>query len=265
MQKSGRITVLLSGLLLLCAGLAGCGGEQTADTGLTYDQLGIPIAEELEPYWGYSIVFSDADARTAENAEIRGFYYDLAQDMRWDFLPHFTGGEAPTAVEDYIYLVLADALVWSDLYNIDHENTPETLSAAYVNDYILTHFGTTVPQPEAGPVVKVDFDGESYTCPVGSWKYPPHYALDYLVVQNLNGELVYTAGLTEYTDAGSAPRDDWREMIVSDAMDTAAVSVNSHIEVKFTLDENGAIVYRAVRDGADAETWQDHGYNWLGY
>ena len=240
-----RLALLLSGLLL-CVGLAGCGGDTgDAKSGLTHEQLGLVGVDSVSLTDGVTINI-DADA-------MRGFYYDLAQDMRWDFLPPFAGGEAPQQVEDYIYLVLADELVWSDGYNIDNEKTPDSLTAEYVSDYILTHFGVQTDQPEAGSVARVDFDGEKYAYPAGSWSLPPHYELNYLTVSGSEGEpVVYTACMTKYVETGSVLRDDWRDVIVNGTMDEAPLSVEAYLEVKFTLDEDsGEIRYLAVGSGAD--------------
>ncbi len=190
--------------------------------------------------------------------EIKGLFFDLAQQERWDFLPAFgfDGSELPTEMSDYIYLVIAQSLVWEDYYNIDHELTPEKLSTEYVNAFLSARFSLPVPHPEPGeefdsnPAYKgLDFDGEYYTSPYAEWAYPPLYGLSLLIVDDSNpNTTIYDARLLGYTtdDGDIEIPENAREIICS--MDEAkpGLVATSQLHVRFYFGDNGVPVYLAV-------------------
>lgn len=244
--RKSKAALLLAGLVL-CMGLGGCGGDATnggngTDKALTHEYLGFSGVDSAILTDGVTVNI-DADA-------VRERYFDLAADMRWDMLPQFDFDAPPQDVVDYIYLILADNIVWSDQYNIDHEKTPELISAGAVHDYILTHFGEDVEQPEAGNIARVDFDGENYMYPATSWANPPLYYLDSLTVNGVSdseGEsIVYTAVLTKYQELGSSQRSDLRESVINGQAEWAGLAAGEELTVRFGLSDDGEIVYRAV-------------------
>ena len=124
--------------------------------------------------------------------DLRAAFFDLAQQDRLDFMPakdyeaDQALNEKPISIEeldDYLYWVLAQAIIWESYGNIDHEQTPEKLSAAYVHDFLQTRCGLDTPTPKPGHIFKLDFDGEYYYYPATSWAEAPVWELANLTLE----------------------------------------------------------------------------------
>ena len=187
--------------------------------------------------------------------DLRAAFFDLAQQDRLDFMPakdHKAGQEVteePISIEDlgdYLYWVLAQAIVWESYGNIDHEQTPEKLSAADVHDFLQTHCGIDTPTPEAGSIAEIDFDGEYYYYPSTSWAEAPVWKLGNLTLENVNGQIIYCASISEYNNTGDSieyPPDNTWEIIANAQEMPEPFKITAEYEIFFTFNEDNEIIY----------------------
>lgn len=187
--------------------------------------------------------------------DLRAAFFDLAQQDRLDFMPakdHKAGQEVteePISIEDlgdYLYWVLAQAIVWESYGNIDHEQTPEKLSAADVHDFLQTHCGIDTPTPEAGSIAEIDFDGEYYYYPSTSWAEAPVWKLGNLTLENVNGQIIYCASVSEYNNTGDSieyPPDNAWEIIANAQEMPEPFKITAEYEIFFTFNEDNEIIY----------------------
>ncbi len=187
--------------------------------------------------------------------DLRAAFFDLAQQDRLDFMPakdHKAGQEVteePISIEDlgdYLYWVLAQAIVWESYGNIDHEQTPEKLSAADVHDFLQTRCGIDTPTPEAGSIAGIDFDGEYYYYPATSWAEAPVWELANLTLENTAGQIIYCADMLAYNNTGDSieyPPDNVREIIANAQEMPEPFTVTNEYDIYFTFSEKGEIIY----------------------
>lgn len=247
--------------LALCLFLAACDTIVTSENGdkkpqqnatpppsaaAQIKQLTASDAEALQPNGRYEVKITP-DLRTA--------FFDLAQQNRLDFMPakdYEVGQEVteePISIEDfddYLYWVLAQAIIWESYGNIDHEQTPEKLSAAYVHNFLQTHCGIDTPTPEAGSIAKIDFDGEYYYYPSTSWAEAPIWELDNLTLENVNGQIFYCASVFEYNNTGDSieyPPDNAWEIIANAQEMPEPFNITAKYEIFFTFNDNNKIIY----------------------
>ena len=75
------------------------------------------------------------------NDTIKMQYFDLAQKLRWDFIPVFEPNKPSTNIAEYLSLMYAQNLLWDDNFNIirNELNNRIILTHEYVqtfaNDY----------------------------------------------------------------------------------------------------------------------------------
>lgn len=263
-MKKNLIVLLCLLALALC--LAGCNGSQTSPNEDKQSQQetappsAAAYATQIQQLCAEATVMDEIapNQKAIElTPEIKGLFFDLAQVERWDFLPAFgfDGSEPPTEMSDYIYLVIAQSLVWENYYCIDHELTPEKLSTEYVDAFIAARFSLPVPHPEPSVVNEtveyksLAFDGEYYSSPYAEWAYPPLYGLSMLTVDNSNpNTTVYEASLLYYAAADGSIDipDNAREIICSLDEDKPGLIATSQLRVRFYFSENGVPVYLAV-------------------
>lgn len=182
--------------------------------------------------------------------EIRGEFFDLAREQRWDFLPWFKLGEPPTDLDDYIDWVMIQAQVWAGYDNPDRELTPSTLSKEYVSELISKRFNVDVPMPvSAGSVDRFAFDGNNFTVQIGGWANLPAYELTELSVDNLNDQDVYTAKLLQYNHVEGLTEIE-RDTIISGNADKSNVYAFCWLEVQFYVNgTSNEIVFLSVNGG----------------
>lgn len=187
--------------------------------------------------------------------DLRAAFFDLAQQDRLDFMPakDYKAGqevtEEPISIEeldDYLYWVLAQAIIWESYGNIDHEQTPEKLSAAYVHDFLQTRCGLDTPTPKPGHIFKLDFDGEYYYYPATSWAEAPVWELANLTLENTAGQIIYCADMLAYNNTGDSieyPPDNVREIIANAQEMPEPFTVTNEYDIYFTFSEKGEIIY----------------------
>ncbi len=213
------------------------GGEQCAALLQKIDELLTKDIAALQP----------GESRTVQTTtELREQYYDLAQVMRWDFLPGFAEGEPPQHIGAYIYLAVAQSLRWYwQPLDLTDPNAWPTLwiapdivtdrrawlangrenimgtAASQIQAYIQTHFGVQV---EAEPLNKWEFDGQYYILMDCGWAGPPMYRLTDLQLENRNGQIIYTATLQEYVSTGRYIGEEYppnaRQLVCSGSEET---------------------------------------------
>ncbi len=229
------LLVMLCGVMLM-----GCGEKNTDSTanGMTP----IPTPESV-----------NGDNTVPITSELRKEYFDLAREMRWDFLPVFEAGQAPKTAEDYIYLVAAQQLQWEDYFNIKQDSVPTALTAEYVNDYVQTHFGVDLEQPQAGSLVgHFRFDGKQYIVPAESWKELPMFELESVSVDDENGKKVYTVQMNEYICGGEAlPEmeeiEAAEQAVLSGLAAEQGLKLRHSLQVCYSVNEQtGDLIYEAV-------------------
>lgn len=254
--------ILFCGLCLFALLLGGCTGIKTSENGDKQQQEIMPpaaasTAAQIEKLCAEATVADQiaTNQKAIElTPEIKGLFFDLAQQERWDFLPVFgiDGAERPNEMSDYIYLVIAQSLVWQDYYNIDHELTPEKLSTEYVDAFLSARFGQPIPHPAPntirdGGYKGIDFDGEYYTSGT-EWSYPPLYGLSLLIIDDSNPHTtVYDARFLGYSPNDSVP-DNAREIICSLDEAKPGFTATYQLHVRFYFAENGVPVYLAVEN-----------------
>ena len=238
MKNMKKIFCLIA--VVCCLALAGCSGSESAE-----EQVFVPTPE-LAP----------GDAGVVITDELRQQYFELAQAMRWDFLPNFEAGSAPTKVEDYLYLVYAQQLEWEDYYTLKNDGDM-SISAEYVSDYVRRHFGVEVEHPQAGENVgHFSFDGEKYTLAPQSWKELPFFQLESVGVSKENGKTIYCVEMREYL-----PDENWdgesncvgdnmtpRDWVLSGKAEQSGMQKGNLKVVWYSVDaETGDLVFEAVR------------------
>ena len=256
--------IALLSLLILALCFSGCNTIQTSSNGDKEPEQTVtpPTSAETAAQIQQLCAAATVIDQTEDNQkfieltpEIKEQFFDLAQQERWDFLPNIdlAGSELSQDMSDYIYLVIAQSLVWQDYYNIDREKTPEKLSTEYVDAFLSERFGQPIPHPEPGEDFdsNVDykglaFDGEYYSNEYAEWAYPSLYGLSLLQIDDSNPDTtIYEVSLLGYrleNQEDDMP-ENAREIICS--MDEAkpGFEVNSQIHVRFYFNENGVPVY----------------------
>ena len=207
-----NLFILLS-LLMLALCFSGCNTIQTSSNGDKEPEQTVtpPTSSETAAQIQQLCAAATVIEQTEDNQkfieltpEIKEQFFDLAQQERWDFLPYIDLKSQD--MSDYIYMVIAQSLVWQDYYNIDHEKTPEKLSTEYVDAFLSERFGQPIPHPEPGEDFNsnVDykglaFDGEYYSSEYAEWSYPPLYGLSLLQIDYSNPDTtVYEASFLSY-------------------------------------------------------------------
>ena len=151
-----NLFILLS-LLMLALCFSGCNTIQTSSNGDKEPEQTVtpPTSSETAAQIQQLCAAATVIEQTEDNQkfieltpEIKEQFFDLAQQERWDFLPYIDLKSQD--MSDYIYMVIAQSLVWQDYYNIDHEKTPEKLSTEYVDAFLSERFGQPIPHPEPG-------------------------------------------------------------------------------------------------------------------
>lgn len=183
--------------------------------------------------------------------EIREKFFDLAREQRWDFLPYFGEGAAPTDLADYMNWVMIQAQVWAGFDEPNRELTPTKLSGDYVQDLIKRHFAIEVTLPtDEDYVDRFAFDGSDFIVQVGGWANPPYCEIVDLVVQQVNEQKIYTAKLLDYQPMDGSLSDIPRETIISAASDKSDICAFRWYEIKFYLDSTtDDIVFLSVTGG----------------
>lgn len=222
-MKGRRIVGLLL-CLGLAMGLAGCWVKtsQLEDKqresfvyGPEADIVNLTAAEAAELAEG-------EEAEVAITPELREAFFELGRLARWDFMHSgmFPEGDEPASeeMEDYIYFIGAQSLVWTDYWNIDQEKAPGELPISYVDEFMRLHFGRTVPHWKKGQK-EMDFDGRNYI-PTGSWANQPLYRLLGLEIgrEEIDGEsrLVYEAELRLYRFWPEEGQEDIPDDVISE-------------------------------------------------
>lgn len=247
--------------LSLCLFLGACSTISTSEKGdkpaqpNTQNSSAAAYGEKIQQLTaGSAAELANNDIVAAElSQELKEQFFDLAQQERWDFLPEFGYGgvELPENMSDYIYLVMAQSLVWQDYYNVD---TPEKLSTEYVDAFLTARFGQSFPHPEPGEDFDsnrnykgIEFDGEYYSSNT-EWRYPPLYGLAQLLLEENEGHIEYEAILLYYSsaDGGIGIPENAKEIICSMSEDKPGLTPTSSLHLRFYFDENNIPVYLAV-------------------
>lgn len=240
--------IRLLAFLAVIALFAGCGspaengpGNAPAPGGSTAQNGNVVQPEQPQKTYG-EIAITD---------EIRGQFYDIAREQRWDFMPWFEAGETPQKLEAYLNWVMIQAQVWESFENPDREKTPAKLSRDYVSDLIKRHFDVYVPTPAEPCVIdRFNFDGNDFAVQVGGWANYPDYEVTELAVEDVDGKDVYTAKLLQYTWADGHLDELPREAIVTADGDKSELKAFRWLEVQFYINEaDNEIVFLAIDGG----------------
>lgn len=254
-MKGRRIVGLLL-CLGLAMGLAGCWVKtsQLEDKqresfvyGPEADIVNLTAADTAELAEG-------EEAEVAITPEFREAFFELGRLARWDFMHSgmFPEGDEPASEEmgDYIYLIAAQSLVWTDYWSLDHDKTPEKLPVSYVDEFMRLHFGRTVPHWTEGYYKEMEFDGRNYI-PIGDWAYQPLYRLLALEIgrEEIDGEsrLVYEAELRLYRFWPEEGQEDIPEDVISEGRELLCADEEPQLPEGYYVTKNDNEVIQKVR------------------
>lgn len=134
-------------------------------------------------------------------SDMSSYFFDLAREYRFDYIPCFKEGEAPVDSPEYLYFAFAINLEnWGDQKG--------TMSRKYIDDVVLEHFA--VPSLNHLSMRKAwDFDGEKYTAyPEGIAEAPLYRPTKYATYTK-NGIQHHQVTLEQYTsDDGYIPSEE---------------------------------------------------------
>lgn len=279
-------------LLLICIFLTGCTSQNTAQSlplrfvqkqPTAYLPHGAEQCAALLQKIDELIAGETAALQPGESCnvpittELREQYYDLAQLMRWDFLPGFAEGEPPQNIGAYIYLADAQSLrwywqpanwngyKWPTLWvapktitdrrawlTAESETAKQGTAASQIQAYVQTHFGVQV---EAEPLNKWDFDGQYYLSFDCGCSVPPMYRLTELRLENRDGQLIYTATLQKYVSTGRYIGEEYppnaKAIVCSGSAETPNLQLYENywgdLQVRYYINPaNGEVFYLAV-------------------
>lgn len=253
-MKGRRIVGLLL-CLGLAMGLAGCWVKtsQLEDKqresfvyGPEADIVSLTAAETAELAEGETV-------EVAVTPELREAFFELGRLARWDFMHKwmFAEGEEPASedMEDYIYFIGAQSLVWADYWNIDHDKPSTKLSISYVDEFMRLHFGRTVPHWTKGQK-EMAFDGQNYM-PIGSWAYQPLYRLLGLEIsrEEIDGEsrLVYEATLRLYGFWPEAGQEDIPDDVISEGRELLCANEEPQLPAGYYVTKRASEEIQQVR------------------
>lgn len=231
MKKS--LWVVLALVLSLMIG--GCGTQEAAK-----QEAVIPMPE-----------LAAGDVGVVLTDELRQQYFDLAQAMRWDFLPVFEAGNPPTDLANYLYFVYPQQLEWENYYTLKNDGDM-SISADYVSDYVRRHFGVELEHPQAGENLgHFTFDGKKYTPASEGWPMLPFFQLESVGVSEENGKTVYCVEMMEYDCEEMIPDDKKlkaaKQAVISGKAEQYGLKKQQLIVVCYSVnEETGDLVYEAV-------------------
>lgn len=170
-----------------------------------------------------------------EIADINTYFFDLAREYRFDYVPFFEEGEAPVDSPEYLYFAFAINLEnWGDQKG--------TMSREYIDDVVLEHFA--VPSLNHLSMRKAwDFDGEKYTAYPESIAEAPLYRPTKYTTYTKNGIQHHEVTLDCYSsDDGYIPSEDAVNNFRNGS--TAGFSVTQTERFTFTLNYFGKPVFK---------------------
>ena len=129
-----------------------------------------------------SSVLTSGGAPTNINS-LKQYYFDFARKNRFDYVPYFSEGSAPTESPEYLFYAFT--------INLDNWGKDKgIMTKKYVDDVVFAHFG--VAGLSHLPMRKCwNFDGEKYTAIPQSISELPIYALKQYSTYEENGFQTY--------------------------------------------------------------------------
>ncbi len=168
-------------------------------------------------------------------SDMNTYFFDLAREYRFDYIPFFEEGKAPVDSPEYLYFAFAINLEnWGDQKG--------TMSREYIDDVVLEHFG--VPSLNHLSMRKAwDFDGEKYTAyPESLREFPLYRPLEYATYTK-NGIQYHEVTLDSYaSDDGYIPSEEAVNNFRNGS--NAGFSVTQTERFTFTLNYFGKPVFK---------------------
>lgn len=227
------IPMIALAALVLIAAAAGCAGPKVESGQAPEDVAG----QEPGPESGAGSGASSGD----EAADNRGAYlFDLAITNRFDYVPEFEEGKAPSQSPDYLY--------YAFILNLEEWNKGNKfLTAQYVEDIITSHFEMDEDAIVHRPSRDWNFDGKVYTVArPGSYAYEPVYGLKEFDTYEEGGRTVYDVLLEQYS------LDEFAYQSVFEyALPTAGGSGTFSPSMQFVIDKKG----ERIRSG-EVRVWE---------
>lgn len=160
-------------------------------------------------------------------------FYKLAYEQRFDYVPLFDEGNAPTSTADYLMY----AFVLDD-ENIKAQSEGNAqMSKAYVESVVTTHFELDAESLKHRPMLhtwEYDAETETYTAIPGGYNEEAAYKLVSVTAENKNGKAVYTVvatpvGIEELWYLINAPVDFENEFASKELSDFHALLKDSGV------------------------------------
>lgn len=180
------------------------------------------------------------DQELGQNMEdLRLSFFDLARDYRFDFLPVFEEGAAPTDSQPYLYYAFVLKLgQWGEQKG--------TMDKTYVDQVALDYFGQE--NLDHGPLERNwDYDGQTYQARPAGVKEAPLYWLKEYRVRQRQGQTVYEIRADEMSlDKKLATKEE-----IEAARAAIARNQADHLTIRqkevfiYSLDDQGRPYFRA--------------------
>ena len=175
------------------------------------------------------------------NDNIKMQYFDLAQKLRWDFIPVFEPNKPSTNIAEYLSLMYAQNLLWDDNFNIirNELNNRIILTHEYVQTFANDYFGAKLDPPVQGEYYgHYYFDGQKYIEPNEPWGEPPLFEVFRIRIKNQENRIIYKITLRQYhwVSEEAIRNDEVKEIISSNNIDNTILFPFRDVEIEYFID-----------------------------